>query len=776
MKQSPDRLYELLPAIHRIRDAEVGHPLRDLMRVIAEQVAVVEEDIERLYDNWFIETCDDWVVPYIGDLIGYLPVREAGEQGDVSSPQGRALNKILIRRREVANTILSRRRKGTLSLLESLAGDVAGWPARVVEFYKLLGWTQHLDHQRLHRGRALDLRDGRALDYLDGPFDAVAHTVEVRRVNSPYRQGRYNIPSAGVFVWRLKSYSVTKTQANCFEEEGAHCYTFSALWNDMQLYNRPQPETAPTHIAEDVNLPTPILRRALKDRMQDFYGADENGVGRSFAIWAKGWPNKDADPNQPIPPGSIIVADLSDWRYRAPKNHIAVDPVLGRIAFPEMQLPRQGVVVSYHYAFAADIGGGEYHRSLSQPEGASEIYRVGKYSTEFRTISDALKKWSAYKQGAAGAKKEGEPERLSLVIEIVDSGVYREPNAINIALCENESVQIRAANGARPIIRVLDYTEGPDAVTISGAAGSRFTMDGLMITGRGVRLIGQRDAPVAEEANAGKTQPCPEDKTKGYLCEVTIRHCTLVPGWELRHDCEPKSDEPSLMMLNVRARVRIEHSIVGSIRIVADQVVNEPFKLEIGDSIVDATDERGVAIGGSNASPSRLAFAELRVVRSTVIGQVLAHAITLAENSIFKGLVRVARSQIGCARFCYIKPGSRTPRRYNCQPDLAKQAVADAIAEQAARENRPVNPDEIKAALEVESRRVTPQFSSARYGSPTYGQLAAACAEEIKRGADDKSEMGVFHDLYQPQREANLRARLDEYTPAGMEAGIIYAN
>jgi hypothetical protein len=36
--------------------------------------------------------------------------------------------------------------------------------------------------------------------------------------------------------------------------------------------------------------------------------------------------------------------------------------------------------------------------------------------------------------------------------------------------------------------------------------------------------------------------------------------------------------------------------------------------------------------------------------------------------------------------------------------------------------------------------------------------------------------MGAFHDLYQPQREANLRARLDEYTPAGVNAGIIFAS
>ena len=50
------------------------------------------------------------------------------------------------------------------------------------------------------------------------------------------------------------------------------------------------------------------------------------------------------------------------------------------------------------------------------------------------------------------------------------------------------------------------------------------------------------------------------------------------------------------------------------------------------------------------------------------------------------------------------------------------------------------------------------------------------CAEEIRRGAEDGSEMGAFHDLFQPQREDNLRARLDEYTPAGSDAGLIFSS
>jgi hypothetical protein len=118
MSTSRDRLYELLPAVYRQRDAERGEPLRALLQVIAEQVNVVEADMAQLYENWFIETCQDWVVPYIGDLIGYQPVHEAGEPGDVTTVRGLERNKILVPRREVANTIHYRRRKGALALLE----------------------------------------------------------------------------------------------------------------------------------------------------------------------------------------------------------------------------------------------------------------------------------------------------------------------------------------------------------------------------------------------------------------------------------------------------------------------------------------------------------------------------------------------------------------------------------------------------------------------------------------------------------------------------------
>jgi len=105
------RLYDLLPSIYRVRDDQQGGPLRDLLDVVAEQVAVLEENLAQLYDDQFIETCADWVVPYIGGLIGVRALH--GDVPRIASP-----------RAEVAHMIAFRRRKGTASMLEQLARDV----------------------------------------------------------------------------------------------------------------------------------------------------------------------------------------------------------------------------------------------------------------------------------------------------------------------------------------------------------------------------------------------------------------------------------------------------------------------------------------------------------------------------------------------------------------------------------------------------------------------------------------------------------------------------
>ncbi|MDR7275495.1 hypothetical protein [Catenuloplanes atrovinosus] len=667
-----DRLYDLLPRVHRRRDAEAGEPLRALLAVVAEQLDLVEADLRRLYDNWFIETCDEWAVPYLGDLVGYR------------SAAGRAS------RRDVADTVATRRRKGTLPLLEEIAAAVADWPARAVELRRLVAGTAAL---RAPSGvwapATADLRDGAALDLLGGAFDARARLFEAPRPSSARRSGRYGLPSVAVFVWRLRPFSITHAPAYSIDR-ARNLYTFSILGNDVPLVAKPIPEPSATHIATADNVPVFIRRRALQDRLADFYGP-----GKSFAVWRDG-------SAEPIPLAQVVVADLSGWAYRARRGQVVVDPELGRIAFGSRTAPRGGVRVTYHHVGVSEIGGGEYARDLAE---GPRVYRVGGPG-EFERITDAYQRWRA----------DGVPEGI---IEISGSGAYQEQ--LEFTVGHGDRLEIRAAEGSRPVLRLLDwYSNRPDSLHIRGPLPEecadddrppgRVTLDGLLITGRGVSVT-------------------------GVLGALTIRHSTLVPGWAIEPQCRPAHpEEPSLVLENTTACVRVSHSVLGTILVVADEVRTEPLPIFLTDSVLDATGREREAL---SAPECRHAHAVLHARRSTVIGEIHTHAVRLGEDSIFDGRMNVARRGMGCLRFSAVPAGSRTPVRYACTAHR-------------------------------------PRFTSVDYGTPAYLQLAADCPPEIARGAEDGSEMGVHHDLYQPQRADALAARLAEFSPADTDAGIVY--
>lgn len=751
----PDRLGDLLPEHIRARDAESGAVLRALLEVFGEQVELIRDDIERLYENWFIETARPWAVPYLGDLVGYRML-EGYEEALSARGEGAArLAARLAPRRDVAATVANRRRKGTLPLLEELAAGVADWPARAVEFHRLLarsapvrlfGSDEAAARTRARRLSGLgyaDLRDGAALDLAGTPFDPLGRGAESARVGTApgRRQGRYRPPGIGLFVWRLRAYPITHAPAYCIDR-GRNLYTFSILGNDAPLFTRPVAEPSAHHLAEAENVPDRISRRALEDRLSDFYGPD-----KSFTIWRDGR-------DEPIPPSDVVVADLSGWTYRARRGQVLVDPELGRIAFGPRGAPRRGVWVSYHYGFGADLGGGEYVRGVTTSPTAA-VYRVGP-GEPYERINDAYEDWQ--RDNADGGRPEA-------VIELTHSGAHQEQ--LEFVLGPGDRLELRAAEATRPVLRLLDwYSNRPDSLQIRGVPCEegddrpppRFTISGLLVTGRGVSVTGQVGA-------------------------VVIRDSTLVPGWSLEAHCAPAHpEEPSLVLENTTACVQLERAILGTILVVNDEVRSDPIPIHLIDSVLDATGPEREAL---SAPECRHAHAILHAYRSTVIGEVHVHAVAMGENTIFVGRVHVARRGIGCLRFSYVAPerahagggrpgagseraSSRTPRRYHCEPDQ----VWSVLQESAERGD--LDPADLPRLRELEAARVRPRFTSTAYGTPAYLQLDRSCAPEITRGAEDGSEMGVFHDLFQPQRADNLRARLDEFTPAGGDAGVIH--
>ncbi|MEV0780112.1 hypothetical protein [Streptomyces sp. NPDC050428] len=707
--REPDGLAALLPRWHLLRDSEEGEPLRALLAVVSEQLDRVRDGVAQGYEDLFVETAAPWVLPYLGDLVGYrtLPGYERVLTTDLHGGGRDELAEAVAPRADVAATVANRRRKGTLHLLEEISEQVTGWPARAVERSRHVSHTQPVklygtsgaQARRGDRGRLVDLRDGSALALAGGPFETAARTVDVRRADSSRTQGGWTPAGVALFVWRLRAHSLTSSPAYCVDR-ARNLYTFSILGNDSPLVTKPVPEPSATHIATADNVPAFITRRLLHDRLLDHYGP-----GKSFVI------RRDGE-DKPVPPSDIVVTDLSDWRYRPKRGQVAVDPELGRIAFGARSAPRQGVWVDYHYAYGADMGGGEYERPdrVERPDAA--FYRVGP-AQPYRQIMDAYRAWQ-HDRRAGRTGPDG-------IIEITHSGAYQEQ--LDFDLDPGDRLELRAAEGTRPVIRLLDwYSNRPDALNIRAVADDcapherpRVVLDGLLVAGRGINVTGP-------------------------MAAVVVRHTTLVPGWSLEPECEPHSpEEPSIVLDRTTACLQIEHSVLGTIEVIGDEVSEDPLDIHLRDSILDATGHDREAL---SAPDCRHAHAVLHVHRTTVIGEVHTHAVEIAENSLFTGRLHVARRGIGCLRHSYVPAGSRTPRRYRCQPDLTPG--------------------------------VRPLFAAVRYGTPWYGQLADRCPEWIRRGADDGAEMGAFHDLYRPQREDGLRARLAEYTPAGTDAGIFF--
>jgi hypothetical protein len=465
MMLTADNLYALLPAIYRERDAALGvnggpGPLRELIEIVAGQLALVDAEIDQLYDDAFIETCAQWVVPYIGDLVSYTPLN-----ANVSSA--------LSPRAEVANTIRYRRWKGTVTILEQLASDVTGWSAHAVEFFALLSTTQFMNHLRPQSLGTADIRHYAVASTAGTPFDRNSHAVEVRRIRS--KRGRFNIPNVGVYVWRLGAFANPDDASNAFRI-GDGLYTFDPLGDDRALVNVPKAKKNPFTRTTPADVPAPLGVRAVAEAGPPFVFSVYDATGTR------------------IPDIHVDICDLSGWTTAAgipsppPPYAVAVDPALGRIWFPSGTISAADVIlVTYGYAFSGRYGAGFYERKLP---GAATL----SVTRDPATLQPDMTMTGAINTALGGA--------MTAIVEYADN-VTDSSAATFVSISGGENVTVRAADRRRPALL------GSLTVNANVASGQSGTLvlegflfgAGIIVTGGGTLELVIRNCTIRSDKN-----------------------------------------------------------------------------------------------------------------------------------------------------------------------------------------------------------------------------------------------------------------------------------
>lgn len=719
MSFNAEQLFALLPAVYRNRDAEIGGPLQALYAVLAQQLGIVEGNIEQLYDDQFIETCASWVVPYIGDLIGYNSIYEvAGASFDS--------------RAEVANTIGYRRRKGTLLALEQVAADVSGRTALAVEEFRRLITTESMRLVRQHHASNANLRHARALDDLGTAFDRESRTIDVRRIaprvrppietdttpldSSVHGGGRCNIPDIAIHLWRLKARPVVSAPALGI---GQRRFMFSPFGANLRLFSQPQPRASFSRLTTRVDIPEPISRAEFSRGLRSSDAPQFYGPSASVLLIADGLP---------VPSSRILGANLCDigadqW-CTVPSGRIAVDPELGRIRFAEDVTLPNSLRLNYSYGAAAEIGGGSYDRSsslamLKFPE-ASLVLVIG--SADAPTLEDAVAQWNdlvSVSPASTGIIVLPNFERLA--VDLTGLRAIQLPAAANLTIASGQPIASAAPDD---VIWNNSCTMSGNIDITAGAASTQSLPGQLLLSGFWL---------------AGRVA------LTGGAANVQIADMTLVPGISLDRAGEPVCPgDPSFQVSAEEVSLTVVRSITGPI------AADSGGSTRICSSIVDATSACCVAYAASDLSS---AGADLHVEDSTIIGKVHARTIPLASNTIFyarrarrdpwPAAIWASQRQTGCLRFCSLPFDSITPRRYMCLPP-------DAASEYA----------------------LAPKFVTTRFGRAAYALLSGDVPLAVWQGADNGSQIGVYYQIQETEAVRNVQIRAPEYLPATLESGI----
>ncbi|HEY2853201.1 MAG TPA: hypothetical protein VGJ18_10165 [Gemmatimonadaceae bacterium] len=765
-------LYTRLPEIHRLKDAELEQPgqLRDYVAIVERAFGEVHRSIESLYDDLFIETCDPWVIPYIGDLLGTSHL--SGDDWTL--------------RADVADTIALRRRKGTLGALELLAYDLTGWGSHCVELRELLAWTQHLNHQRpdaggdppyaqgitrftIPRGGTIPLRDPASLSLLGTPFDTFAHTADVRPAATDSL--RINLPNLAIFLWRLAAYRVAVSKPvwrgtpPAYSVSGAPViarFDIHPMGQPVRLFNtgRFAPDARPLVLSRVDEVPGPIPTARLSQgepagRPDEYVSVDTydetDPTLATLIVHEQGL--------QLHLPDGTFNGDI--WKIRGENlcawergiwppllnREIAIDPVIGRVAFglataAERTALKDDLLVTYTYGAVGPVGAHPISRLDAPTQWLGE-------TVQFKAVDYHLNA-----SGLQNALDNIENSLQPIVIEIRDSmthdldlaavaGVLNEAGGPNLRL--NRTLIIRAADGERPVIQLARPLRFRPTNVLGANPAQQDQFDAVIdrITVRLEGLYLTRDAGFA----AGDPLIA-----RVAVHSLELVDCTLDPGgYEmLGGGRAPIRDAVSLEepygfppategVFKPTPEVHLQRSIAGPMRL-----DDGGYTLFLEDSIVDAgagvadNAVNAIAVGGST-DPVNGWAPPTQMSGLTVFGRIRVGTLS-GRGGIFVHQLEVLDNQKGCIKFSWFSSeANRLPQNHAC----------------------------------VQAPDAPLSFTDEWFGSPAYGQLARVADFRIlERGPGDDA-MGAFGFLLEAHRWHNLNIRFREFMPLGVRPLLV---
>lgn len=826
LAQNPS-LYERLPELYRQRDLEQSPPgpLRALVDSMDSVLQALAERVGAQYDDLFIESCEDWLIPYLADLVGSSHLK-----GDAWTL-----------RADVARTVFHRRRKGTLGAVESQVHALTQWAVHAVELRERLAWNQALNHLRPQphartpwreaaggdprlpvRGGMAALRSPALLSMVDGPFDPLAGVADLRppllQADPPVARPAPNLPHLAVFLWRLADYQTPASRPS-----PPHARVGQPPWNAVEpaapgaalyavrfelhpqgeplvLFNthRFQADADSPRLAGRDAVPGPMPHALLNSQggQPDEYVRINTYTGNSPPL-----PPDDAVglllhlPALPFAgvPWTLRGAELCAWEQGlnpplAPFE-IAIDAHHGRLVFgvtgadtSAMAEPlRAGLRVSATTGFSGlkrregSVGAQPLPRTPAPLPAGATLIQVDGISV---TLADAL----------ADLASRSTP----LVIEIVNSDTHRldlaavsgigldpgglalhlPPPAILPAEADpNERpwpLTLRAASGHRPVIRLVQPLRWRPQ-TVLGQPAARHALQNVRLQG----LYLTRDAAfpagaaLIEQAalNRLEIEGCTLDPGGAWLLDGT-RHGSrgpLHPALRLRADLGLSPAEADAF--GQTPQIVLRHCISGALAVDRGHLLGlQACIVDAGAGVDEATP--ALALSSASADPELRWGAPLAFQGLTVFGRSRLE-VARGAGGIFVHRLQVHDTQ-DSHTLEFASRGDGNEGEADLMALLAKPG--SCIRESWFRGQGDRLPQHYACLFGTQARL---RFGDERFGMPAYAQLALSADRRLREEGPGADEMGAFGFLANSHRWKNASIRLREFMPVGVRALLV---